>query len=226
MERFTPVYSKQAGQTERCHPADKTMLAAGYDAWAPHYDADMRRYGYRVPALMVAQLRCHVPDRRAFVLDAGAGSGLVAQALKAFGYQNVVGLDPSMAMLRRACTKGLYRLCLKTALGAPAALADHRFDAILAAGVLKAGHAPPAALDALVRAVRPKGIIIFNLQADKVAAEEYNRMRRRLETDHQWRPLIATLPFDPLPGVAADQKNVIYVYQTAGTATGDMPPQP
>ena len=225
MERFTPVFSTPTRDTERCHPADMAMLAAGYDAWAPHYDADMCRYGYRVPGLMVDQLRWHLPDRRALVLDAGAGSGLVAQALKAFGYQNVVGLDPSMAMLRQACTKGLYRWCLKMALGASTALADHRFDAILAAGVLKAGHAPPGALAALVRAARPKGIIIFNLQADKVAAEIYNRMRRRLETDHHWRPLIATVPFDPLPGVATEQKDIIYVYQTADSATGDMPPQ-
>lgn len=224
MEQIKTIPSTQTRHAESCHPIDMAMLAAGYEAWALHYDADMRRYGYRVPALMADQLRRHVSDRRALVLDVGAGSGLVAQALKTFGYQNMVGLDPSLAMLRQAWTKGLYRLCLKMALGAPTALAEHRFEAILAAGVFKAGHAPPEALVALVRAARPEGIIIFNLPSGKASAAVYHRMRRRLETRRQWRPLITTVPFDPLPRSAVEQENVIYVYQTAGTPTGGMPP--
>lgn len=222
--RIKPIPSTRNRQTAASPPVDMAMLAAGYDAWAPHYDADMRRYGYRVPALMADQLRRHVSNRCALVLDVGAGSGLVGKALKALGYQNVVGLDPSMAMLRQAWAQGVYRRCLKMALGAPKALADHRFDAILAAGVFKAGHAPPETLADLVSAARPEGIIIFNLQCDKVLAADYHRMRLRLEMHHQWRPLITTVPFDPLPGVAVEQNNVIYVYQTVGTAAGDTAP--
>ncbi len=224
MARIKPVSSTRTRHTVTCPAVDMAMLAAGYDAWAPHYDADMRRYGYRVPALMAEQLRRHISNRGALVLDVGAGSGLMGKALKDFGFQNVVGLDPSMAMLRQAWAQGRYRLCLKMALGAPTALADHRFDAILAAGIFKAGHAPPETLAELVSATRPEGIIIFNLQCDKALAADYHRMCLRLESHRQWRPLITTAPFDPLPGAAVEQKNVIYVYQTAGSAVGDMAP--
>ena len=199
------------------------ILAAGYDAWAPNYDEDMHRYGYCVPALMADQLRRYAPDRRGLVLDVGAGSGLVAQALHACGYRNLVGFDPSMGMLRQAGIKGLYRLSLKMALGAPTALADHGFDAVLAAGVFKAGLAPPAALAALVHAVRPEGIIMFDLPTAKGAAEVHNRERHWLETCHQWRLVTATAPFEPLPGIAAEMKVVIYVYRTSGIVSAAMP---
>ena len=206
---------RQSEKIEPCRMVPLEILTSGYDAWAPQYDGDMYGYGYCVPALMVDQLRRYLPDRRVLVLDVGAGSGLVAQALQSCGYRNLVGLDPSMGMLRLAGTKGLYRLRLKMALGAPTALADHGFDAILAAGVFKAGHAPPEALAALVSAVRPEGFIIFDLPTAPVAAEVYNRERRRLETCQQWRSVTATAPFNPLPGVATEQKHVIYVYQTS-----------
>ena len=210
-------------QIERCRMVPLEILAGGYDAWAPRYDEDMYGYGYCVPALMVDQLRRYLPDRRVLLLDAGAGSGLVAQALQSCGYRNLVGLDPSMGMLRQAGTKRLYRLSFKMALGASTALADHGFDAILAAGVFKAGHAPPEALAALVSAVRPEGFIIFDLPTATVAEEVYNRERRRLETCHQWRPITATIPFNPLPGVAAEQKHVIYVYQTSDIVSAAVP---
>lgn len=223
LAQTNPIPVRQSEPIERGRMVPLEILAGGYDAWAPHYDEDMYGYGYCVPALMVDQLQRYIPDRRVLVLDAGAGSGLVAQALHSCGYRNLVGLDPSMGMLRQAGTKGVYRLRLKMALGAPTALADHGVDAILAAGVFKAGHAPPEALAALVSAVRPEGLIIFDLPAATVAAEVYDRERRRLETFHQWRPVTATGPFNPLPGVAAEQKHAIYVYQASGIVSAAVP---
>lgn len=188
-------------------------LADGYDAWAAHYDADMHRYGYRVPALMADAALRHIPDGQALLLDAGAGSGLLGRALKDRGYRNLVGLDPSPAMLREARTKAVYRLVLKMALGASTALADHRFDGILAAGVFKPGHAPPSDLAELVRIARPGGIIIFNLEIGSGGAP-YDRLLRRFEAARQWECLASTAPFAPLPGVALSPKTVIHAFRT------------
>jgi predicted TPR repeat methyltransferase len=189
-----------------------TMLTDGYDAWAAQYDADMHRYGYRVPALMADAARHHIPGNRALLLDAGAGSGLVGRALKERGYQNLVGLDPSPAMLREARTKSVYGLVLKMTLSASAALADHRFDGILAAGVFKPGHAPPSALTDLVRLARPGGIIIFNLETGSAWAR-YDRLRRRLEAGRYWERLASTAPFAPLPGAAPATRTIIHVFR-------------
>ncbi|MBL0715042.1 MAG: class I SAM-dependent methyltransferase [Desulfosarcina sp.] len=189
-------------------------LSDGYDAWAPRYDADMQQYGYRLPSMMLHQVRRYILDCRAFLLDVGAGSGLLGQELRAFGYRNLVGIDPSMGMLRQARAKEVYRMGLQMVLGAPTAFADHMFDGILAAGVFKPGHAPPEALEELTRISRPGGIIVYNLEAGAEQAEDYDRIRRRLETRTQWRPVASTAPFAPLPGAAPEYKTVIYVYQT------------
>lgn len=201
---------------ERGHPDLAMTLVAGYDAWASDYDADMARYGYQLPERMADAARHHIEDRRALVLDAGAGSGLLGKALKAVGYDNLVALDPSPGMLRQAYTKGLYKRQLPMALGSAAMRTEVRFDAALAAGVFKAGHAPPEAFADLVQLVRPGGIVIFNLGAGADAVV-YDRLARRLAADRKWRLLSSTAPFPFLATRTLDSMTLIHVFQTIST---------
>ncbi len=202
------------------NPDLTAMLAIGYDAWAPQYDVDMDRYGYCLPSRMVDEAQRHIGNHRALMLDAGAGSGLLGQALRAGGYVRLVGLDPSLGMLREAHAKKVYILRLQMALGPFAALADHRFDAILAAGVFKAGHAPPEAMEELVRLVRPEGIIILNLEAG-TGGEAYERFGRYLTLRKRWRRVGSTGSFSHLPGAAPEMKTVIHIFQTTSPACFD-----
>ena len=201
---------------ERGHRGLAETLAIGYDAWAPDYDADMARYGYRLPARMADEARCHIQDRSAPLLDAGAGSGLMGMALNAVGYDNLVGLDPSPGMLRQASAKGIYRRQLAMALGSVALQTELRFEAALAAGVFKAGHAPPEALADLVHLVRPGGIIIINVGVGAGAAA-YERFARRLAVDCIWRLLRSTPPFSLFAGGAPEPMTKILVFQTIST---------
>ena len=200
----------------RSLPGIATALATGYDAWAPDYEADMARYGYRLPERMVDAARRHIEDRRARLLDVGAGSGLIGEALKAAGYDNLVALDPSPGMLRQAAVKGVYKHHLEMVLGASAPRTALRFDAAMAAGVFKAGHAPPQALACLLGLVRPGGIIILNLDVGAGAAA-YDAIARRLATDCKWRFLKSTPPFALFAGGASESLTTIHVFQVTGT---------
>ena len=202
-----------ARRETRCPPGISAALAAGYDAWAPDYEADMARSGYRLPERMVDVVRRHIEDRRARLLDVGAGSGLLGKALKTAGYDNLVGLDPSPGMLRQAAAKRVYKRQLEMALGAAALRTGMRFDAALAAGVFKAGHAPPGALACLLRLVRPGGIIIFNLNVG-AGAVPYDGMARRLAADRQWRLLQSTTTISFSAEGAPASLTVIHVFQT------------
>ncbi len=200
----------------RSLPGIATALTTGYDAWAPDYEADMDRYGYRLPVHMVDAARLHIQDRRARLLDVGAGSGLIGEALKAAGYDNLVALDPSPGMLRQAAAKGVYRRHLEMALGTAALRTGLRCDAALAAGVFKAGHAPPQALACLLGLVRPGGIIILNLDVGEGAAA-YDGIARRLAADCKWRFLKSTSPFALFAGGAFGSLTTIHVFQVTGT---------
>ncbi|MEJ2177629.1 MAG: methyltransferase domain-containing protein [Gammaproteobacteria bacterium] len=80
-----------------------------YDQWARDYDQDLWASGNPYIALMAGMVGRHVPDKDSRILDAGCGTGNMAQLLAAIGYKNIVGIDASQGMLDVAKTKGCYR---------------------------------------------------------------------------------------------------------------------
>ena len=133
-------------------PAD---AEAFYADWAATYDADMlERHGYRGPALLADLVAERVPDRRAWILDIGCGTGLVGVELAARGFVHVDGLDLVQAMLDRASRTGVYHRLLKgNLLQRPAVNAD-RYDHAVSAGTFTHAHVGPDGLDEVVRLVR------------------------------------------------------------------------
>jgi len=88
------------------------------------------------------------------ILDVGCGPGTDAAAL---GMARVLGLDPSSAMCRRASTRGVT-VCRGEAGALP--FADQTFDACRADRVLQHLADPSAALDELIRVIRPGGRVV------------------------------------------------------------------
>jgi SAM-dependent methyltransferase len=88
------------------------------------------------------------------LLDVGTGSGVVARAASACPV--VVGVDPSLEMLRVTRRSGVARVAVAAAPGLP--FADRSFDRVAAAFVLS--HVGPyeEALRDMVRVLRPGGI--------------------------------------------------------------------
>ena len=194
---------------------DERGLVRHYDAWADTYDDDLTRFGYRHPALVVAMLARYVGVGDGPVLDAGVGTGLLGELLAVLGYRDLTGIDMSDGMLRLARAKGVYRALANMVLGQPLAFADDRFAATISTGVLTVGHAPPAALDELIRVTRADGYMIFTITTKAYQEAGFEQKIDELEAQGRWRRQEITRPYVTLPATRseASQTAQIFVYR-------------
>ena len=134
--------------------------AQKYDAWAAELrPPTWKASRYSVPTALAAGLfgryvaagRRRDPRRRLRHRPAGRACWSL------LGYRALTGVDLSPEMLARAEARGVYRELRAMDLGARLDFADDRFAAATALGVLTPGHAPPTALDELLRVTRPGG---------------------------------------------------------------------
>lgn len=75
----------------------------------------------------------------------------------------LAGIDLSPEMLARAEARGVYQELRAMDLGARLDFPDDRFAACTALGVLTPGHAPPTALDEMLRVTAAGGHLIFTV---------------------------------------------------------------
>ena len=130
-----------------------------YDIWAEHYDDDVGSYeDYLVPreAALVARGKLETEAR---IFDAGAGTGLVGQALAEHGFTNLVAVDYAAQMLEVARTKGVYEEFHVCDLGKATDFPADSFDAVITCGTTS--QMPCYSLREFVRVLRPGGIILF-----------------------------------------------------------------
>jgi SAM-dependent methyltransferase len=124
-------------------PEDNRRL---YADWAQTYDSEFAaRMSYRLPALVAAAFEGKGP-----VLDVGAGTGLLGQALAAKGVGPVDALDLSPEMLDVARGKGVYRQLLQADLTQPLTLPAGGYNGIVSSGTFTHGHVGPGAIAALL----------------------------------------------------------------------------
>ena len=102
------------------------------------------------------------PDTNISVLDFGCGSGLSGEALYRLGFQKVDGLDLSAEMVKLAGQKGVYTELIKDDLNTLIER-GYKYDAIIAAGVISPGHAPPISVDLALSLLKQRGILVFSL---------------------------------------------------------------
>jgi predicted TPR repeat methyltransferase len=114
------------------NPDDKQAL---FDDWAPTYDHDLvNELGYVADAEACRRLEALVPDRRARILDAGCGTGLVGRRLRQAGYSDIHGSDYAPKMLQQARASGAYISLTQHDLTRPIET-DRPYDAAIAVGV-------------------------------------------------------------------------------------------
>lgn len=161
---------------------DPKSLRAAYHDWAADYDHDtVERFGYVGHRNCAEQLHRFLADPGARVLDAGSGTGLVAEVLAPLGYTAMDALDYSGEMLEVARGKGLYRSLMERDLSRSLDIGDGDYDAVVCAGTFTYGHVGPDAFDELLRITRSGGLIVFTLREG--AYEEYGYRRRMLELE-------------------------------------------
>ncbi|WP_377505348.1 class I SAM-dependent DNA methyltransferase [Octadecabacter sp. R77987] len=167
--------------TKLWKPRSVEDTIAIYRDWAADYDADVLGSGYVTPTRAASALGPLMDVTRP-VLDFGCGTGLSGMALAQAGFTTIDGTDITPEMLALAQQKGIYR---KLFAGTPGALdvARGSYDAILAAGVVSLGAAPPDTLDLLIDALDAGGLLAFSFNDPTLADSRY--------TDHLARLLAA-----------------------------------
>ena len=177
----------------------RKTLDALYDEWASDYDRQIWASGNPYVAIATGFAGRHIRDYDARILDAGCGTGNMAQILQQMGYRNIDGLDPSSGMLAVASKKEVYQQVHQLYLGADIDLPASSYDAVVAAGVLTHGHAPPESLDGILELTRAGGVIIFSLSL--IAFEEYGFKQKMHELDNSgaWQQLDQSQLFRTYP---------------------------
>jgi SAM-dependent methyltransferase len=136
-----------------CRLRSARAAAERYDAWAGTYDKGFARaMGYVAPRRIAEVFAARAGAEDAPVLDVGAGTGLVAEALPG---REIDGIDISEGMLARAGEKGLYGRRIVADLTQPLALGDAGYGGIVSAGTFSHGHVGAEALPELLRVARP-----------------------------------------------------------------------
>jgi 2-polyprenyl-3-methyl-5-hydroxy-6-metoxy-1,4-benzoquinol methylase len=186
---------------ERVYQADgeRKTLDTLYDEWASDYDQQLWASGNPYIAIATGLIGRHVRDYDAKILDAGCGTGNMAQVLHQMGYRNIEGLDPSSGMLAVAQRKEVYQQLHQLYLDSRIDLADDSFDAVVAAGVLTHGHAPPESLDGILKLARPGGTIVFSLSAIAYDELGFKQKITALEESGKWEKLDQSLLFRTYP---------------------------
>ncbi len=159
-------------------------LMDAYVDWAGDYDRDtVDEFGYVAHVAGARALDRFTDDTGCRILDAGCGTGLVAEVLRKMGYERLEGLDYSREMLDVARDKGVYEKTMHADLSKPLDIPDDHYDAVVCVGTFTYGHVGAEAFDHLVRVTRPGGHVCFTIRDG--AYEEFGYRERMLEMEEQ-----------------------------------------
>ena len=132
-----------------------------YADWAASYDDGFARdMDYRLPAHVAAAFLAHGGEGP--VLDVGAGTGLLGQALRAQGFADVIdGVDLSPGMLAKAREKGIYRRLFEADVTLP--MPSGGWRGLVSSGTFTHGHVGPGAIGGLIDAVERGALLVLSV---------------------------------------------------------------
>jgi len=141
------------------------FVQATFDSFAASFEAKLATLSYRAPALVAAMLEDAglVPSQRLDVLDAGCGTGLCGVLVAPFA-RRLVGVDLSDGMLAHARDKTVYHALIRAELTEYAGANNASFDLIVSADTLVYFGELTGIVAAFVRALRPRGLLVFTLE--------------------------------------------------------------
>ncbi|NES72605.1 MAG: methyltransferase domain-containing protein, partial [Okeania sp. SIO2D1] len=150
-----------------CDTQSTEELKNKYDSWAKTYDADVKDDWSFMPANIARTLSKLLSQKDATILDAGAGTGLVGQALAQEGYTNLTAVDLSEKMLAIAKEREVYKALHQCNLEDSQIFSNSvTFDAIIAAGVFAYAHAGLEVLNNLFGLLKEEGILLLTTRED------------------------------------------------------------
>lgn len=124
-----------------------------YGGWAETYDAHFGNgWGYVAPREIARLFRAEMGPEDQPVLDAGGGTGLLAEHLRDLVVDTI---DITPEMLAKAEAKGIYRNRILGDLTKPLAIDDASYGGVISCGTFTHGHVGPECLPELLRVTRP-----------------------------------------------------------------------
>ena len=149
-----------------CDSQSTEELKNKYDSWANTYDADVGEDWSFMPVNIARTLSKLLNNKNAAILDAGAGTGLVGQALAQKGYTNLTAVDLSENMLAIAKERQVYKSLHQCNLEDEIFSNSVNFDAIIAAGVFAYAHAGVEVLNNLFGLLKEEGFFLLTIRED------------------------------------------------------------
>ena len=138
-----------------------------YRDWATTYDQSMLdELGYLTPSKTAELLASHLIDKKAVILDAGAGTGLAGVELVHHGFVSLHALDYSAEMLAVAGKRGIYQSLIEADLNINLPLKDNIYDAVICTGTFTHAHVGAECLDELCRVLKPGGLFACTVHKD------------------------------------------------------------
>jgi predicted TPR repeat methyltransferase len=145
--------------------ASDAYVTDTFDRFAESFDVILKNLGYCAPKLVAKAIEAEglAPENQLDMLDAGCGTGLCGPLLRPYARQ-LVGVDLSAEMLKRARQREVYDDLEKTEI--TAYLRQHRdsFDLIASADTLIYFGDLRDVLFAAAGALRASGYLIFTLE--------------------------------------------------------------
>ena len=172
-----------------------------YKLWADKYPSQLKK-------IMSKDIKV---KKNSKILDAGCGTGLVAEVLGEMNFKNVVGLDYSMDMLKIAKDKKVYSRLLQESLDKKTSLRSNQFDIVLCTGVLTSGHVGAKAINELIRVTKNKGYLILS-----IAESIYEKLGFKDEIEQNKKNILnikISKPFIALPNHESSATSRMHIYQ-------------
>ncbi len=167
---------------------DHEQLMEAYHDWAANYDSDLvDTFGYVAHIGSAKALDSALGgNHEAAILDAGSGTGLVAEELAKLGYRHIDALDYSKDMLDQARAKNIYRSLYQADMTKRLPFDDDSYDAVVCTGTFTYGHVTGDAFSELIRITRPGGPIVFTVREGAYEEYGYRTKMLELETAGAW----------------------------------------
>ena len=160
-------------------PDDSRRL---YADWAQTYDQEFATdMQYRMPQI-VAMIYAENAVGSRPVLDVGAGTGLLAQAIPMRASLQIDALDISPDMLQVAMDKGVYRNAIEADLTQILPIEDGVYGAVVSAGTFTHGHVGPSALDELLRIAKSGALFVLGINAEHYVERGFEAKFTALES--------------------------------------------
>ncbi len=157
-------------------PNDNVEL---YSAWAETYDNDfIEDMQYKLHFSVAEEFVLN--GGNGLILDVGAGTGALAQALLQRAKFSIEATDISKEMLKVADSKRIYQRSFLSDLTKKIPVDNSSYDGVVSSGTFTHGHVGPSAMDELVRVTKAGGLVTISVNEKHWIALDFESAIDRL----------------------------------------------